>query len=129
MHSEEAKDAARKIGLFYLKKNNNDYEATEQEINKLRITKVDVTDNKVIIITERPGLLIGKRGENIDKLTDALGMEIHIIEEFDPLSAYLIPYDYDKYENEVIDRYYDSLEESVKELPSSYMDEQELNDY
>jgi len=125
MHSEEAKDAARKIGLFYLEKNNNNYEATEQEINKLRITKVDVTDNKVIIITERPGLLIGKRGENIDKLTEALGMNVHIIEEFDPLSAYLIPYDYSEYERELEDRYYDSLEESVKD--PYYMDE--LNDY
>ena len=96
MLSEQDKEAASKIGAFYLQKNNRDFKATEKEIMDLRISKVRVLDNKVIEITaERVGLLIGRRGVNIDSLIKFLGVNVHIIEEADPITYYLIPQDWD----------------------------------
>lgn len=96
MLSEQDKEAARKIGYFYLEKNNRDFKATEKEIVDLRISKVHVKDDGVVAITtERPGLLIGLRGENIDSLTKFLGVNVHIIEEPDSISYYLVPQDWD----------------------------------
>ena len=90
MLSNEVKEMASKIGCFYLQKHDDDYERTAAHI-ELRISKIDVQENCVTITTARPGLLIGKRGQNIDALTQHLGMAIKIIEEEDPLLQYLIP--------------------------------------
>ena len=89
--SEEIKDAARKIGQFYLEKNYRDFKAAEIEINRTRITKLEVLDNIITIYTERPGILIGVRGENISALEKFLNAKLRIIEEIDVLSYYLIP--------------------------------------
>jgi ribosomal protein S3 len=45
----------------------------------------------ITITTERPGILIGKRGTNIDALEKFLGTKVKIIEDQDPLYHYLIP--------------------------------------
>lgn len=91
--TDESKEVAARIGNFYLRKNNGDYAASQKEIEQLRISKVEVTvdGNCVIITTARPGLVIGRRGQNIDALTDALRMKVRIVEEADPLDSYLIP--------------------------------------
>lgn len=91
--SEEVKDVARDIGQFYLKKNNGDYKATAQEVLALRISKIEVANGEVSITTGRPGLLIGKRGTNIDALSHHLKVKIKIIEDIDHLSFYLVPYE------------------------------------
>ena len=44
------------------------------------------------ITTSRPGLLIGKRGSNIEELSDWLKKKVKIIEAKDDLNNYLIPY-------------------------------------
>lgn len=99
MLSEQDKEAARKIGEFYLQKNNRDFKATEKEIMDLRISKVRALENKTIeITTERPGLLIGRRGTNIDALTKFLDVHVKIIEERDPITYYLIPQNWDEYD-------------------------------
>jgi ribosomal protein S3 len=61
-------------------------------ISKRKIEVDDILPNSVSITTARPGLLIGKRGINIDALTHYLGTKVKIIEEKDPLSSWLIPY-------------------------------------
>ena len=95
--SEEVKEAAAAIGAFYLQKNNGDYIATEKEITAMRISKIEVIKKAIHITVARPGLLIGKRGTNIDALETFLDTKIHIIEELDPLYNYLIPDDYQEY--------------------------------
>ena len=96
MLSQQTKEAASKIGEFYLQKNNRDYKATENEILNLRISLIRVLDDGAVeITTERPGLLIGRRGINIDELTKFLGVRVHIIEERDPINSYLIPQEWD----------------------------------
>lgn len=97
----EIREMAALIGQFYLRKHNNDYIATEKAIVDLRISDLRVEGDKVIIVTARPGLLIGRRGQNIDELTAFLNKKIHIIEEVDPLLAWLVPHpdepmDYDE---------------------------------
>ncbi len=96
MLPENVHEAAMKIGVFYLQKNNGDYKKTEEEISKLQISKIEVDDtlpNSVVIsiTTARPGMLIGRRGQNIDELTQYMGTKIKILEEKDPLSSWLIP--------------------------------------
>lgn len=96
---DKVREVASRIGAFYLQKNSGDYKATELEIMKLRISKIDVDDRlphsvSIAITTARPGLLIGKRGQNIDALTSFLGTNVKVIEDRDPLSAWLIPDQY-----------------------------------
>lgn len=97
MLSEQVRNAAREIGLFYLKKNNDNYTLTEQDINHLRISKIEVSDECITITTSCPGLLIGRRGMNIDALVTHLGKKVKILEEEDPLYCYLIPYPDDEF--------------------------------
>lgn len=88
-------EAAAAIGEFYLRKNNGDYAATEKEINQLRITKLEINENALCITATRIGLLLGRRGSNIDALAkfiqEHMQMKIHIIEDQDCLYEYLIP--------------------------------------
>ena len=92
MLSFEVQNIACKIGYYYLQKHNGHYAKTEKEITDTRFIKIDVTtDNSVSITVGRPGLLIGKKGTNIDALSKYLGKEVKIIEEMDDLHAYLIP--------------------------------------
>ena len=81
MFSKEVIEVAQRIGQFYLEKNHGDYEKTKVEILSLLITSVEVTEGKVIIKTSRPGLLIGKRGINIDNISTFLDKKIHVLEE------------------------------------------------
>lgn len=99
-------EAARKIGRFYLAKHNNDYAAAEKELNALQISRIEVTNTEtfsslvrsqsppqtiISITTARPGILIGKRGQNIDNLAKYLGTKVHIVEDEEPLYQYLVP--------------------------------------
>lgn len=102
MFSEKVKEIAKSIGQFYLQKNNGDYIATEKEVLRLQIKKIEflIRENpageqihEAIITAGRVGLLIGKRGTNIDALTKHLGMKVKIMEDNDPLESYLIPYE------------------------------------
>lgn len=93
----EEKEICWSIGLFYIEKNGQDKKAAEAEITRLgirsirlnrdipipkdqqRLTeavygpdKVQLKKDEVEIVLNRPGLIIGKRGENVDKLTKFL---------------------------------------------------------
>ena len=92
------RDIAVKIGQFYLQKHNGDYEAAEKELVNTRITKIDIVVNTVHITAAHVGLLIGKRGQNIDNLSKFLETEVKIYEDTDNLYDYLIPHkEYDNY--------------------------------
>lgn len=58
------------IGYFYYEKNFKNNSMTTEQIENLGIYKVNYNKktHKVEITLERPGLLIGKKGENINKL-------------------------------------------------------------
>ena len=89
-------EAAAAIGAYYLQKNHGDYAATEKEITSLGISAVTVDNSlphsKTISVTlARPGLLIGKRGTNIDALEKFIGTKVKVIEDRDSLFHYLIP--------------------------------------
>jgi len=90
MFTDAQKELAAEIGAFYLEKNQGDYVATEKEISALHITNVETKDGKAYISTGRPGLLIGKRGQNIDLLSKWLKKPVHII-EVESLLPYLVP--------------------------------------
>ena len=97
MLSQEVKDVAERIGQYYLEKNHGDYASTELEITSLHISEIQVDNSlahsiAISITTARPGLLIGKRGTNIDALEKYLNTKVKIIEDKDPLHSYLIPY-------------------------------------
>lgn len=100
MISQEVKDVCKKINKFYLKKNLGHGEVAERELLALQITKVRLSPDvehpdTVEITTNRPGLLIGKLGQNIDDLSKFLGMKIKIREEMDHINNYLIPCHWD----------------------------------
>jgi hypothetical protein len=102
MLANEVVDVAKKIGLFYLEKNLNDYDKTYDELLSLQITNLDVIDNWVVITTARPGQLMGKRGENIDGLSLHLSpLKINIVEESNSFIDVMMPVDpdtdYDEY--------------------------------
>ena len=101
MLSDETKELASMIGFFYLEKNNHDYIKAEEEIKSLHITALTIKENSgsernycnpsIEITIGRPGLLIGPKGTNIEKLAKHLGRNILIKEDVDNLLSYLIP--------------------------------------
>jgi len=98
-------DVARMIGEFYLDKNKGDYKKTNEEISELKITRIDYNFKTLNITTGRPGLIIGRRGENIDKLREYLSnlvghFELKIIE--DKVIPNLYPYEsYDIFDDDL----------------------------
>lgn len=98
-----AQEIAIKIGLFYLAKHNNDYAAAQREIESLRITNIVVASVKgsavdsVEIHLSRPGLLIGRKGENVGNLTTHLGIAFIKIVETNDWLDWLVPIRPDDY--------------------------------
>lgn len=95
MLSDEVREVASQIGQFYLQKNDYDYAATEKEITSLRVTTLEIKEGKVVITLARPGLIIGRKGENIGNLAKFLNRKIHIVEDQDPLYYWLVPSPFD----------------------------------
>jgi ribosomal protein S3 len=90
----ENRDFARMIGEFYLIKNRGDYKKTSEEIATIQITGVDYNCRVLRIVTGRPGLIIGRRGENIDKLKEYVLKQIGEIFELKIIEDKVIPYLY-----------------------------------
>jgi hypothetical protein len=67
MLPQPIRDAAEKIGQFYLQKNNRDYEAAEKELVNIHFTKLDIltssaTNQSTLHITDA-------RVGNVDKIS------------------------------------------------------------
>lgn len=88
------KNICQKIGQFYLNKCNGDHKAAQSELCHLIITDVSIpTDgNLVIIKAVRVGMLIGKRGSNIDALEKFLKVPIKVIEEQESVYNWILPF-------------------------------------
>jgi len=87
---------------FYLNKHHSTdmekmYEEAREEMSILGITAINITRKKLIIRLQRPGILIGRHGENIDALKKFLQdheeKRALIIEEEKILNI-LLPYYY-----------------------------------
>lgn len=100
MISEEVKEIACKIGQFFLEKNELDYKAACLEIEKLRINNLSIFSKRtngettIEIETSRPGLVIGRHGEQIDKLSKYLGVKIRLVETKETILDYLLPFNW-----------------------------------
>ncbi len=111
------REIAGKIGEYYLNKFQGDRIATINHILDLRIVGIEVelesivvkigptgevvlgesTTKRVVITTERPELLIGKRGENVDGLGKFLKTAIRVVESrFSYVDAMLAPLETDQ---------------------------------
>lgn len=99
---EEVKDIAQEIGQYYLKKNDGNYELAGDDIRKLCISEIRVSNvlsskgvesREITIVTPYPGILIGRRGSNIDELAKHLMAQIKVVEEENALINYLVPYE------------------------------------
>lgn len=100
------KDVLHEIGQFYLTleledPNNNIssdcYELAIKKLKELEITHIKISGNTLTIYLGRPGILIGKKGENIYKLERYLMAVTNIekIELFeDSLYCHLFPVEY-----------------------------------
>ncbi len=110
MISEQVKQICHKIGMFYLEKMNGNYDAAREEVDRLRIESIEIKEVKikqsrdpgievttsgpiivetVVITLPMVGLLIGRRGENIDNLSKYLQMPVKVIESPDYLTWHL----------------------------------------
>ena len=100
MLSDEIKELASRIGFFYLEKNHHDYIKAEEEIKSMAITALTIKEDgdlSIEITVGRPGILIGPKGTNIEKLAKYLGRRVLIKEDTDNLLSYLIPQNPDFY--------------------------------
>jgi ribosomal protein S3 len=88
----ETLEIASQISSFYLRKYNFNTEAANAMIESLRIFDIKKEEGVIEIHTSRPGLLIGKKGSNIDGLTVHLGSPIKIV-EVQSLSDLMLIYD------------------------------------
>ena len=110
-YTSKEKEVISQIGKFFLernlKKSDNEtkihqvYLQTREEIQDLCITRIIFTsDQSIDIYLGRPGLLIGKKGEQIDALSEYLNKKYGInkiqIRE-DDLFMHLIPNDWPRF--------------------------------
>jgi ribosomal protein S3 len=105
-YKEEAnlREIARLIGYYYLEKNKNtdvkeEYSKTREEIIDLGITQLKLKGNILIITLSRPGLLIGRHGDNITALLNFLRNklkknDLRIDIKEDIIITTLLSYDY-----------------------------------
>lgn len=85
-------EAATKLGQFYLNKNGGDYAKATDELYRLHIKEVAVADDGTVTLTVgRIGLLIGKRGTNIDALSKFFGHPIRCVEDTNSILDIVIP--------------------------------------
>jgi ribosomal protein S3 len=99
----ENRAIAQCIGEYYLGKNIGDYKKTQEDITILGITQVEHKQDTIIITLQRCGILIGRRGENIDALQKFLATKTKYTKlniKEDKIISWLIPYDYSDYEME-----------------------------
>lgn len=97
--SNEVREICWQIGVFYLKKFGGCYEEAEKRIVGIGFEDVVLMkDGSVEIYVRRPGLFIGKRGEDVGKLSEHLGRKIKIFEE-NCIEDFIIPIDYAEIEN------------------------------
>ncbi len=96
MFSKKVKDVAEKIGQFYLQKEGGDYDKAANSIRELGIEEILVVEKIVLIKTKRPGILIGKRGINLENLSKFLDMDIRPIEVEDHIENWIIPINFDE---------------------------------
>ena len=89
------KQAAYKLGEFYLQKHGGDYNKMREEVAKLHIASIQETDEDVTIFASHMGLLIGKRGENIGNMEKFFGKKIRVVEEETVLDC--LPYESNEY--------------------------------
>ena len=68
------------IGFFYAQKHNMDFVKAAAEVSKLGLYNITMRGDVVVLHTTRPGLWIGRKGENIDALSKHLGKKIDIKE-------------------------------------------------
>ena len=105
---ERNRTACQMIGAFYLSiYSNGNYQSpyvkATEDITQLGITKVVWSGHTIHITLSRPGLLIGRRGENINELQKWLSkmtestITVDIIE--DSIISWLIPYDPKEYDD------------------------------
>lgn len=118
MITKDVKEICEQIGEFYLNKYNGNYAETEEHILRLGFSSIELDENKtkVTVIVARPGLFIGKRGENVEQLEKCLGKKIHIIESPENLNDYLIPVEpYDDLSYLIYDDqdYWDELSDDI----------------
>lgn len=82
---DKTKIICGQIGQFYLQKHNGDHEAANQQIKNLHITKIETVYidgfDYLLIYTARPGILIGPKGQDIEKLAEFLGKKIKLYED------------------------------------------------
>ena len=97
---QRSQHMASQIGFYYLSLqpdfSDDSYKKAREDITMLGITDVNFDGTKVTITLTRPGLLIGRRGENLNKLQSFLYTEykktikISIVENV--VLQYLLPY-------------------------------------
>ena len=96
---EKEQNILRTIGYFYHDTYAPDLNGAYKCIKDLGIHKVIIEDNIIYICLERPGLLIGVKGSNIDALQKYLSKnnidgKLSIVEVSRPLMDYLTSWQY-----------------------------------
>jgi hypothetical protein len=91
--SAAAQEAAATIGYYFLNFFKGDYQKTNEYINKLGITNIEVDENSIKIYSGRPGLLIGRHGVHAEGIGKVFPNKKFLIEESFCWSDYMYPYD------------------------------------
>lgn len=114
MYNPEVVEKAREVGEFYLQKNNGDREKAEEEILRCEFLNMELIRGELYLYTSRPGVVIGKRGQNIDDLASFIGMPIKIIEE-NNINHFIIPPEDDGWDLEAEQAAYDAMAKAIHE--------------
>lgn len=109
-------DVCKRMGKFYFfEKFNIDEALATEHVYRLQIQDMKLDGDTLTIVTARPGILIGPRGEDISNLAEYLGVKIHIEESprsFPDLIQYGIHEETDQYKfDEALDNWYDDRDD------------------
>ena len=77
----EQKAICSRLSQAFLTICNNDIKGASDLITRIQFTNIQVFNDLVILTVRRPGLLIGKRGENIETITRVIDKPIKIAED------------------------------------------------
>jgi hypothetical protein len=92
--TKEEENIGYKINYFYCEKHKGNIEAAAKEVRSLKIKEIEIKGDTVEISLARPGLLIGRRGKNINALSEVLGMKTSVVECFH-WEDIIVPLEYD----------------------------------
>ena len=106
-YTDIEKKVLRSLNDFFYNEAKGDYDLARKNVKQCGITGIVVEDGYVMLLTTRPGIVIGAKGSRIDALSLHIrqniggGYKVEIYESQNP-EAWIIPEDFSNFEGGIL---------------------------